>query len=116
MTLFQLLKTARQIWKHQRNSLEEMIPVYAVVLGDIARILRRAQERITVVPFGVFGKPGYREVIMPHRFDKDHWELQKEMGNLILTTIRFADDLGFSPEECVGLAIKAQDEYKKGSQ
>lgn len=40
-------------------------------------------------------------------------ELQKEMGNMILSSIRWCDDLGFKPEECIKEALKAQKVFKK---
>jgi len=33
------------------------------------------------------------------------------LGNTIFSTIRFCDDLGFDPEECIELAIKCQEEF-----
>lgn len=40
-------------------------------------------------------------------------ELKKELGNMIFSTIRWCDDLGFDPQECVDAAIEAQKEYQK---
>lgn len=40
-------------------------------------------------------------------------ELKKEMGNIIFSTIRWADDLGYDPEECVRLAIGCQKKFEK---
>jgi len=40
-------------------------------------------------------------------------ELQKELGNLIFSTIRWCDDSGFDPEECIKEAIKSQKKFRK---
>lgn len=40
-------------------------------------------------------------------------ELKKELGNIIFSTIRFCDDLGFDPEDCIREAIKCQKKFKK---
>ncbi len=40
-------------------------------------------------------------------------ELKKEMGNMILSIIRWCDDLGYDPEECVEIAQKTQKKFKK---
>jgi NTP pyrophosphatase (non-canonical NTP hydrolase) len=40
-------------------------------------------------------------------------ELKKELGNVIFSTIRWCDDLGYDPEECIDKAIKCQKEFKK---
>ena len=39
-------------------------------------------------------------------------ELKKELGNMIFSTIRWCDDLGFDPEDCINLAIKCQERYQ----
>ena len=43
----------------------------------------------------------------------DEAEIKKELGNMLFSTIRWADDLGFSPEECIELAKAAQQRYIK---
>ena len=40
-------------------------------------------------------------------------ELKKELGNIILSTIRWCDDLGFKPEDCIKEALDAQKKFKK---
>ena len=42
--------------------------------------------------------------------DRDD-ELQKELGNIIFSTIRWCDDLGYNPEACVKRAIEAQEKF-----
>ncbi len=39
-------------------------------------------------------------------------ELKKEFGNIIASTVRWADDLGLDIEECLELALTAQRAYK----
>jgi hypothetical protein len=40
-------------------------------------------------------------------------ELKKEFGNLIFSSIRWCDDLGYDPEECLRLAIDCQKKFQK---
>ena len=40
-------------------------------------------------------------------------ELKKEMGNMILSSIRWCDDLGFNPEDCIKEAMSAQKKFEK---
>jgi len=40
-------------------------------------------------------------------------ELKKELGNVIFSTIRWCDDLGYDPEECIEIAIKCQEKGRK---
>lgn len=40
-------------------------------------------------------------------------ELKKELGNIIFSTIKWCDDLGYDPEECVKKAISCQKKFKK---
>ena len=63
-----------------------------VVFGDICRWERNAQKDIA-----------------KHTDE----ELKKELGNLIVVTTKFCDDLGYDPEECIQEAIKCQREFKK---
>jgi hypothetical protein len=56
-----------------------------------------------------------------HRLARDHdegqplneAELKKELGNVIFSTIRWCDDLGYTPEECIELAKQAQKKYRQ---
>jgi hypothetical protein len=43
-------------------------------------------------------------------------ELKKELGNIIFSTIRWCNDLGYSPEECLRLAIDSQKAYVEKKQ
>ena len=39
--------------------------------------------------------------------------LKKELGNLIFSSIKFCDELGYNPEECITLAIECQKKFEK---
>lgn len=85
-----LLSEARKMWGDQKMSLKDMLVRYGVTFGDLCRYERAA--------------------------DKDHaWrtqeELEKELGNLIFSTIRFCDDLGLDPEACIRRAMEAQQKF-----
>jgi hypothetical protein len=104
MTITKLLKEARTIWGKRSpdadqttiklKELDRIIVRMGVVYGDICR-WRRERDRIPK------NGPLYDE-------------LQKEMGNMILSTIRWCDDLGFDPEDCIVRAIDCQQHFKKG--
>jgi hypothetical protein len=82
----QLLLDARKIWGDQKLTLEEVIIRQGVAVGDIHRYARDKADGKAV----------------------DEAELKKELGNIIFSTIRWCDDLGFTPEECIELAKQAQ--------
>lgn len=91
MTIDKLLHDAREIWGTEKLTLEEIIIRHGVVAGDVSRFARdRAEGR-----------------------SLDEVELKKEFGNLIFSTIRWCDDLGYSPEECIKLAKQAQAKYRR---
>jgi len=91
MNIEELLKKAREIWGDEKLTLEEIIIRQGVAIGDIHRYARDKSED--------------KEV--------DETELKKELGNIIFSTIRWCDDLGYSPEECIELAIQAQTKYRQ---
>ena len=91
MEIKELLDSSRRIWGDKRFNLAQVIVRMGKVFGDICRYARN--EKATDVVF--------------------EEELKKEMGNMIFSTIRWCDDLGYDPEECVDLAIVAQKEYQK---
>jgi hypothetical protein len=72
-------------------SLGEIVIANGVTQGDIHRIARDKNEGKNIN-------------------DED---LKKELGNTIFSTIRWCDDLGFDPEECIELSIKAQKSYQR---
>ena len=87
MEIKELLKTARGIWGNQKLTLSQIIVRMGKVFGDICRWERDyARDKAT------------------HTDE----ELKKEMGNIIFSAIRWCDDLGYDPEECIRLAIDCQ--------
>jgi hypothetical protein len=108
-TVRDLLLGGRAIWgSEKRYTLSEILVRLQVGIGDMARLARD-------------GKPV--EEFLPYLADKEDlhraaearvvWEreLKKELGNVIFSAIRWCDDLGFDPEECIGLAIDAQAKF-----
>ncbi|HRZ34038.1 MAG TPA: hypothetical protein P5548_04030 [Candidatus Moranbacteria bacterium] len=92
MEISDLLNQGRQIWGKQKLTLSQIIVRMGKVFGDICRWERNASKD-----------------------NKTHTkqELQKEMGNMILSSVRWCDDLGFDPEKCIEEALKAQKKFKK---
>lgn len=91
MDIHDLLKKGREIWGDEKLTLEEIIVRLGVVTGDIHRYARDKAE----------GRPPKED------------ELQKEMGNVIFSMVRWCDDLGLKPEACIERAIQAQTNYKR---
>jgi hypothetical protein len=91
MDVNKLLQKARSIWGNDKLSLDEILIRQGVTIGDLHRLARDNDE----------GQP------------LDETELKKELGNVIFSTIRWCDDLGYSPEECIELAIQAQIKYRQ---
>jgi hypothetical protein len=92
MEIKQLLQKSREIWGEEKLSLSQIIARLGKVFGDICRYERNALK------------------------DKDlhtDEELKKELGNVIFSTIRWCEDLGYDPEECIDKAIQCQEEFKK---
>jgi hypothetical protein len=87
-----LLKEARKIWGEEKLSLGEIIVRMGKVFGDLCR--------------------WERDAIKDKNTHTDE-ELKKELGNIIFSTIRWCDDLGYDPEECIEIAKKAQERFKK---
>ena len=90
MEIRALLKEGREILGEERRSLNEIVPRMGKVFGDICKNARNRKSG-----------------------DYDEEELKKEFGNLIFSTIRWADDLGFDVEECIEKAKKCQREFPK---
>ncbi len=85
MTIKELLAQGRKIWADTLPLGQfDIVVAMGVVYGDICRNVRDE------------GTPE---------------EMQKEMGNIILSTIRWCDDQGFDPEECIRKAIQCQREF-----
>jgi hypothetical protein len=90
MEIKELLKRSREIWGDEKLSVSQIIVRMGKVFGDICRWERNE------------GKD--KEI---HNDE----ELKKELGNIIFSTIRWCDDLGYDPEDCIEQAIKAQEKY-----
>lgn len=86
-----VLREARTIWGDKPMSLDHIVIALGVVYGDLCRQARNQKEG------GQLSEA----------------ELKKEMGNLIFSLVRWCDDLGFDPEECIQLAKVAQADYIK---
>lgn len=92
MEIKQLLSEGKEIWKGEKLSLAQIIVRMGKVLGDICRWERNAAK------------------------DKDMHtdeELKKELGNMIFSTVRWCDQLGYDPEECIEIAKKAQRNFRE---
>jgi hypothetical protein len=86
-----LLKTGRKIWGQDRLNLTGILVRLGKGFGDMCLIARES--------------PGHN--VAPYHIE----DLKKEMGNVIFSMIRWCNDLGLDPEECVRLAIHAQSKY-----
>lgn len=87
-----LLQQSREIWGSQKLSLSQIIVCLGKVFGDICRWERDA------------GKD---------KSELTHNELKKELGNIMFSTIRWCDDLGYDPDECLKIAIDCQKKFPK---
>jgi hypothetical protein len=92
MEIKSLLSEGRDIWGNKKLNLSEIIVRMGKVFGDICRWERNA---------------GKDKAIHTNK------ELKKEFGNIIFSTIKWCDDLGYDPEKCVNLAIACQKEFIK---
>jgi hypothetical protein len=91
MEIKQLLAESNSIWKDKKCDLSQVIIRMGKVFGDICRYARNEKPTDAL-----------NEV-----------ELKKELGNMIFSTIRWCEDLGYDPEECVDLAVEAQKKFPK---
>lgn len=87
MEIKKLLKTAREVWGNQKLTLSQIIVRMGKVFGDICQWERN------------YGR---------NKSTHTDEELKKELGNIIFSTIRWCNDLGYDPEECIHLAIESQ--------
>ncbi len=92
MDIKTILHQGRAIWGEQRLSLSEIIVRMGKVFGDICRWERNAPKDVAT---------------------HTDAELKKELWNTIVSTIRFCDDLGYDPEECIALALDCQKKFPK---
>ncbi len=92
MEIKQLLKEGQDIWGHEKLTLSQIIVRLGKVFGDICKWERGSLK------------------------DKDNHtdeELKKELGNIIFSGIKWCDDLGYDPEECINLAKDCQRNFPK---
>ncbi|MFA4942884.1 MAG: hypothetical protein WC564_04575 [Patescibacteria group bacterium] len=92
MEINKLLIRSREIWHNEKLSLSQIIVRLGKIFGDLCRFERNAKKDIEL-----------------HTEE----QLKKELGNLIFSSIRFCDDLGYDPEECINLAIECQTKFEK---
>ena len=88
MDIQTLKNDARNIWP-ERLDLPAVVVRLGVTFGDLCRHARQSDK--------------------DKALSKD--DLKKELGNVIFSTIRWCDDLGFDPEECIALAKKCQEDF-----
>jgi len=92
MSIKNLLKQGQKIWGDKKLNLSKIIIKMGKVFGDLCRWERNAIKDNDI-----------------HTED----ELKKELGNIIFSTIRWCDDLGYDPEECIKKAADCQRRFKK---
>lgn len=92
MEIKNLLEEGHRIWGNKKLTLSEIIVRMGKVFGDICRWERNAEK----------DKPMHTDA-----------ELKKELGNIIFSTIRWCDDLGYDPEECINMAVDCQKNFVK---
>lgn len=85
----EMLRAAREIWSDRRMPMRPIVTCLMVTVGDLARQARAVDE----------GHPVDRE------------QVAKELGNLMLSTRRWMDDLGLDAGRCLELAMAAQSAY-----
>lgn len=84
-----LITVSREIWGDKKLNLSQIIARMGKIFGDIYKYERN--EKPT------------------DRVSED--ELKKELGNMIVSMVRWCDDLGYDPEDCVRLAVIAQRKF-----
>lgn len=87
MDIKALLQEARSIWGSEKLSLSQILVRMGVTFGSLCRWERDADKD--------------REKHTPE-------ELKKQMGNMLFSMIRWCDDLGLDPEECLQKAMDSQ--------
>ncbi|HEX8974313.1 MAG TPA: hypothetical protein VF817_02390 [Patescibacteria group bacterium] len=88
----EILRQTKEIWGDEKLTLSQMIVVLGKVFGDICRWERN-----------------YAKDAKTHTDD----DLKKELGSLIVCSIRFCEQLGYDPEDCINLSMEAQRKISK---
>lgn len=102
---------ARQIWDQDRLTLNQIVTRLMVGVGDLARLDRDMppDSLPDIFESDLLAYTSRREAeLVPWKK-----ELKKELGNILFSTIRWIDDLGLDPMECLDLAIDAQEKFAK---
>lgn len=90
MDIASLLQDARSIWGEKKHSLNEIIVRLGVDFGKLCRYERNADK---------------------DQASHNEEELKTELGNILFSLIRWTNDLGFDPEECIRLAKERQKDF-----
>lgn len=91
MTVQGLLQKGNEIWGEKKCDMGEVVVRLGVVFGDLCRHARNEKK--------------------DQKRGED--ELKKELGNVIFSGVRWCEDLGLDPEECIREAIKCQEKFVK---
>lgn len=92
MDISSILVEGRKIWGDEKLSLAQIIVRMGKVFGDICRWERDASKDAST-----------------HTDE----ELKKELGNMIVSSIRWCDDVGYDPNDCVEKALACQKQFLK---
>ena len=92
MEINDLLRDARAIWGNDKLTLPQVLVRLGVDYGDLCRYERHADK---------------------DRETHTDEALKKQLGNIIFSMIRWCDDLGFDPEECIEMAKASQKRFVK---
>ena len=92
MEINELLNKGKEIWGGDKLPLCQIIVRMGKIYGDICRWERNADK--------------------DKEFHRDE-DLKKELGNMIFSTIKWCDELGYDPQECVDIAVDCQEKFKK---
>ena len=92
MTIHDLLREAQEIWGEERLTLGQVIVRLGVDFGKLCRWERNADK---------------------DRAAHTDEALKTELGNILFSMIRWTNDLGFDPEECIALAKAKQAQFAK---
>ena len=91
MNVHDILIEERKIWGDTKQTLEHVAICIGKMQGDVA-----AQARSKI-----------------EKGQANDTEIMKELGNIISSTVRYVDDLGYDIEECLRLAFESQRKYQK---
>lgn len=86
MRIEEMLLEGRKIWP-EKMTLKDIAICLTVITGDVARCARGALK------------------------DELKEDVGKELGNLVLSSLRWMQDLGLAPERCLEKALEAQRVY-----